>query len=101
MPSEDCSISKCSELFYGKQKIVENLVEMKKGTTFAAEKNKERKRIMATAIKAIPTLYGDEARRFREMADEAERRYEAIGHTNRDSNPFVISMREMLKRSGI
>lgn len=56
---------------------------------------------MATAIKAIPTLYGDEARRFREMAEEAERRYEAVGHTNRDSNPFVISMREMLKRSGI
>ena len=56
---------------------------------------------MATAIKAIPTLYGDEARRFREMADEAERRYEAVGHTNRDSNPFVISMREMLKRPGI
>ena len=24
---------------------------------------------MALAIKAIPTLYGDEARRFREMAD--------------------------------
>ncbi len=29
---------------------------------------------MATAIKAIPTLYGKEARRFRDMADEAERR---------------------------
>ena len=28
---------------------------------------------MATAIKAIPTLYGKEARRFRDMADEAER----------------------------
>ena len=26
----------------------------------------------ATAIKAIPTLYGEEARRFRDMADEAE-----------------------------
>ena len=25
---------------------------------------------MATAIKAIPTLYGKEARRFRDMADE-------------------------------
>ena len=31
---------------------------------------------MATAIKAIPTLYGDAARRFRDMADEAEMRYE-------------------------
>ena len=56
---------------------------------------------MATAIKAIPTLYGDEARRFRDIADEAERRCEAVGHTHRDSSPFVISMREMLKRSGI
>lgn len=26
--------------------------------------------IMALAIKAIPTLYGNEARRFRDMADE-------------------------------
>ena len=29
---------------------------------------------MATAIKAIPTLYGEEATRFRQMAEEAERR---------------------------
>jgi hypothetical protein len=55
---------------------------------------------MATAIKAIPTLYGKEARRFRELADEAERRYEAAGPKDRDCDPFVISMREMLKRSG-
>ena len=33
-------------------------------------------RIMATAIKAIPTLYGEEATRFRRMAEEAERRHE-------------------------
>ena len=56
---------------------------------------------MATAIKAIPTLYGSEVRRFRDMADEAECRFEAVGPPNRVSNPFVISMREMLKRSGI
>ena len=56
---------------------------------------------MATAIKAIPTLYGEEARRFREMADETERRYETATRQDRDSNPFVISMREMLKRSEI
>ena len=31
---------------------------------------------MALAIKAIPTLYGDEARRFREMADETERMFD-------------------------
>ncbi|MBR5635021.1 MAG: hypothetical protein IKW78_07600 [Prevotella sp.] len=56
---------------------------------------------MATAIKAIPTLYGNEARRFRDMADEVERRYEAASRKDREQNPFVISMREMLKRSGI
>ena len=56
---------------------------------------------MATAIKSIPTLYGNEARRFRDMADEAERRFDAGGPQDRTSNPFVISMREMLKRSGL
>ena len=30
---------------------------------------------MAQPIKAIPTLYGEEARRFQEMADETERKY--------------------------
>lgn len=31
---------------------------------------------MALAIKAIPTLYGEEARRFQDMADETERQYD-------------------------
>ena len=31
---------------------------------------------MALAIKAIPTLYGEEASRFQEMADETERKYD-------------------------
>lgn len=31
---------------------------------------------MAQPIKAIPTLYGEEARRFQEMADETERKYD-------------------------
>ena len=56
---------------------------------------------MATAIKAIPTLYGEEARRFREMADEAERRYESMPRRDHNSDPFVISMRNMLQRSGM
>ena len=47
---------------------------------------------MALAIKAIPTLYGDEARRFRDMADEAESRYETTDRKDRDTNPFVISL---------
>ena len=31
---------------------------------------------MAQPIKAIPTLYGEEARRFQEMADVTERKYD-------------------------
>ncbi len=56
---------------------------------------------MATAIKAIPTLYGEEATRFRKLAEDAERRYEANPQRNSDSDPFVISMRNMLRRSGM
>ena len=56
---------------------------------------------MATAINAIPTLYGEAARRFRDMADEAELRYEQSEKKDRDNDPFVIAMREMLKRSGL
>ena len=56
---------------------------------------------MATAIKAIPTLYGEAARRFRDLADEAEMQYERSEKKDRDKDPFVIAMREMLKRSGL
>lgn len=56
---------------------------------------------MATAIKAIPTLYGETARRFRDMADEAEAQYERSEKKDRDKDPFVIAMCEMLKRSGL
>ncbi|MBO5553365.1 MAG: hypothetical protein J5937_04110 [Paludibacteraceae bacterium] len=56
---------------------------------------------MATAIKAIPTLYGEEATRFRIMAEEAERRFESKPMRDRNSDPFVIRMRNMLHRSGM
>lgn len=56
---------------------------------------------MATAIKAIPTLYGEEAMRFRLMAEEAERRFESSPARDRKSDPYVISMRNMLQRSGM
>lgn len=56
---------------------------------------------MALAIKAIPTLYGDEARRFREMADETERKYDM--HPKRDlkADPRYQAMRTILERSNI
>ena len=56
---------------------------------------------MATAIKAIPTLYGEEATRFRQMAEEAERRYESSPVSDRKCDPYVINMRNMLQRSGM
>ena len=42
---------------------------------------------MATAIKAIPTLKGKEAREFLRHAEEAERNYK--GTNNRDDIPFA------------
>ena len=41
---------------------------------------------MATAIKAIPTLKGKEAREFLRHAEEAERNYK--GTNNRDDHSF-------------
>ena len=55
---------------------------------------------MAIAIKAIPTLYGEEARRFRDMADEVERRHALRPKRDITKDPEYIAMREMLKRSG-
>ena len=55
---------------------------------------------MATTIKAIPTLYGDDAARFREEMEANEKAF-LNGKTKRgrDSDPFVNKMRRMLKRA--
>ena len=55
---------------------------------------------MATAIKAIPTLHGDDAIRFREEMEKNESSYLTRGHKDRNNDPFVMGMRKMLKRSG-
>ncbi len=57
---------------------------------------------MAQPIKAIPTLYGEEARRFQNMADETERKYD-ISPTKRDikKDPRYSAMRTILERSNI
>ena len=54
---------------------------------------------MALAIKAIPTLYGNEARRFRDMADETERRYDLRPKRNLTEDPRYRAMRRILERS--
>lgn len=56
---------------------------------------------MALAIKAIPTLYGDEAHRFRLMADEIERKYDQRPKQDLKKDPRYMAMRRILERSNI
>ena len=56
---------------------------------------------MALAIKAIPTLYGEEARRFREMADELERKFDMRPKRDLTTDPRYKAMRTILERSNI
>lgn len=60
-----------------------------------------RNRIMALAIKAIPTLYGKEARRFQEIADETERKYDISPKRDIKKDPRYRAMRTILERSNI
>lgn len=56
---------------------------------------------MALAIKAIPTLYGEEARRFQELADETERKYDICPKRDLTKDPRYHAMRTILERSNI
>ena len=56
---------------------------------------------MALAIKAIPTLYGEEARRFRDMADDAERNYDLRPKRDIKNDPRYLAMLRILKNSNI
>ena len=55
---------------------------------------------MATAIKAIPTLRGREARSFARRADRIERSL-ARSSANRDDHPFCRMARFILGRSAV
>lgn len=55
---------------------------------------------MALEIKAIPTLQGEDAIRFREDMERADRQFAKATMRDRSRDPFVIGMHEMLKRSG-
>lgn len=50
---------------------------------------------MATAIKAIPTLYGEDAVRFKKRADEVERQFRSQPKIDWDKNPGVIAARKL------
>lgn len=56
---------------------------------------------MATAIKAIPTLHSEDAIRFREEMEANERAFLTRPKRDRDSDPFVIKMRAMLRKAGL
>ena len=50
---------------------------------------------MALAVKAIPTLYGEEAREFRDRADEVERRYMERPKRDLNNAPLILEVRKM------
>ena len=50
---------------------------------------------MALEIKAIPTLYGKEARRFRKMAEESERKYHLCTKKDITTDPHYKTMRNI------
>ena len=56
---------------------------------------------MAYPIKAIPTLYGEEARRFQDMADETERKYDISPKRDFKKDPRYRAVRTILERSNI
>lgn len=54
---------------------------------------------MATAIKAIPTLKGKEAREFLRRAEEAECGFK--GFQNQDQHPYCRMAHEILSKAGM
>lgn len=54
---------------------------------------------MATAIKAIPTLEGKEAREFLRRAEETERDFK--GFQNKDEHPYCQMAHEILSKAGM
>ena len=52
---------------------------------------------MAQPIKAIPTLYGEEARRFQEMADVTDRTYDISPKRDIKKDPRYRAMRTILE----
>ena len=54
---------------------------------------------MATAIKAIPTLHGKEAKEFLRHAEEAARNFK--GFKNIEEHPFCVMARSILEKAGM
>lgn len=56
-------------------------------------------KIMTTAIKAIPTLHGKEAKEFLRHAEEAERNFK--GFKNIEKHPYCVMARNILEKAGM
>ena len=54
---------------------------------------------MATAIKAIPTLKGKEAREFLRKAEDAEHNFK--GFQNQDEHPYCMMAHAILSKAGM
>lgn len=54
---------------------------------------------MATAIKAIPTLKGSEAKRFREQAEKVENAIE--NGVADEENPLCVLAKKILQKAGM
>lgn len=50
---------------------------------------------MAIAIKAIPTLYGEEAKEFKKRADKVEIWFKSQPSIDWGKNPEVLAVRKM------
>lgn len=56
---------------------------------------------MATAIKAIPTLHGDDAIRFREEMERVDKAYESKPSRDLTQDPRYKMMKRILQKSKI
>ena len=54
---------------------------------------------MAIPIKAIPTLYGEEAARIRRKIDEVEERFASRTQSDITKDPGYIMMRKIIEKS--
>lgn len=59
------------------------------------KKQKQKSSNMATAIKAIPTLYGEEAKEFKKRADKVELWFKSQPTIDWNKNPEVLAVRKM------
>ena len=56
---------------------------------------------MATAIKAIPTLYGEDAIRFREEIEKVDREFDKRPERDLTTDPRYAMMKKILSKARI